>query len=203
LIEEIPIFLQCCCECIDAVLQELLKYQTEFFKESSDLVYKVYQSFSTDEYATTDDISRKYLLDMEYNSMAEIASRDISILSKWRETNWTQGRLKQFPMTDTKNLIDLQGSIGAPRMLHNSGNGVSILRNTLSFTVMKPMSSIDFHVRALYPFQAEFEDELDLETDDVVKIISNQERHGSDEWWYGTSNRGTGWFPRNFVELVD
>ncbi|KAJ3303798.1 hypothetical protein HDV03_003470 [Kappamyces sp. JEL0829] len=60
-----------------------------------------------------------------------------------------------------------------------------------------------FRVEALYAFDAEMEEELDLCPGDVVLVDGGVERNGSTEWWWGSSTRGSGWFPCSFAAVLD
>jgi hypothetical protein len=206
LCEEIPMFLNFCLEYIHIVMEDIVKLQQTFFDESRMTLIELYGAMAMDPMSTTDEITQKYICDMELGGSAEVASRDIKILHKWREDIWENGHFKPNPADKKVNdgLIDVQGGIGAPRLVHSTIDSDYVLRSHVTLQVMHPnvLPDFDYQVKALYPFQAEFEDELDLEIGDIITIITNEERHGSDEWKFGTSGRGQGWFPRNFAERI-
>lgn len=53
-------------------------------------------------------------------------------------------------------------------------------------------------VVALYSYEAQNEDELNFEKDDIITIISHEEP----SWWKGELNGKVGLFPSNYVEPV-
>ena len=52
--------------------------------------------------------------------------------------------------------------------------------------------------RALYDYQAEDENELTFDPDDIITDIEVID----DGWWVGSFNGARGMFPSNYVELV-
>lgn len=54
--------------------------------------------------------------------------------------------------------------------------------------------------RALYPYDAENEDELSLKEGDIVTIITKEVQDKG--WWKGELNGRIGVFPDNFVEII-
>ncbi|KAI7902193.1 uncharacterized protein BX663DRAFT_561767 [Cokeromyces recurvatus] len=57
---------------------------------------------------------------------------------------------------------------------------------------------LDF-ARALYPFRAESQNELSLQPNDLIAILSKEDPH----WWRGRLKNGRmGYFPANHVEII-
>ena len=54
-------------------------------------------------------------------------------------------------------------------------------------------------VKALFQYAAQRDDELSMEQDDLIKLISKED----DVWWKGELNGKEGVFPSNYVEMVD
>jgi SH3 domain len=72
----------------------------------------------------------------------------------------------------------------------------SVGRNILSSPILQP-KQLHFKARCLYNFRAETADELSMEID-----VDTTVERGTDGWWFGTSLRGAGWIPSNFVERL-
>ena len=58
-----------------------------------------------------------------------------------------------------------------------------------------PAPAIPFNAEAIKPFEAN-ENELMLVPGDIVKVV---ETHKSEDWWWGMSIRGEGYFPADYV----
>eukprot|EP01135_Chromosphaera_perkinsii_P006897 Nk52_evm52s621 gene=Nk52_evmTU52s621 len=54
-------------------------------------------------------------------------------------------------------------------------------------------------VRALYDYAATNEDEITLNEGDVLTVLDRNE----EGWWEGSIDNRTGWFPANYVEVID
>lgn len=50
-----------------------------------------------------------------------------------------------------------------------------------------------------YNYSASRDDELDLKKGDQILVIEKE----NDGWWKGESNGKTGWFPNNYVEIIE
>jgi hypothetical protein len=55
------------------------------------------------------------------------------------------------------------------------------------------------HARAMYVYNATMNDELSFVTDDIIVITQSSE---DETWFEGTLNGRTGWFPSNYVEVI-
>ncbi|CEP08122.1 hypothetical protein [Parasitella parasitica] len=65
--------------------------------------------------------------------------------------------------------------------------------------IASKMTKIDF-ARALYSFHAESSDELTLQPNDLVAILSKED----EDWWQGRLKNGKiGYFPANHVEIIE
>lgn len=51
---------------------------------------------------------------------------------------------------------------------------------------------------ALYPYQAQNEDELNFEKGDVITVLAKEE----EAWWRGELNGVSGVFPSNYVSSM-
>jgi hypothetical protein len=54
-------------------------------------------------------------------------------------------------------------------------------------------------VRALYPFQSTDQSSLCFRKGDIIEVLSQLESG----WWDGWSNGQRGWFPSNYVEIIE
>lgn len=54
--------------------------------------------------------------------------------------------------------------------------------------------------RALYVYNATMNDELSFVADDIIVITQSSE---DETWFEGTLNGRTGWFPSNYVEVIE
>ncbi|XP_076392418.1 dynamin associated protein 160 isoform X5 [Megachile rotundata] len=55
----------------------------------------------------------------------------------------------------------------------------------------------DVQATALFQYRPTTEQHLPFEKGDLIKVIEQQ-----GDWWYGTSNAGTGWFPKSYVKEI-
>jgi len=55
------------------------------------------------------------------------------------------------------------------------------------------------YVRALFSYEAAADIELDLKEGDVIKVLKEDESG----WWQGEVDGRVGWFPFNYIEVVD
>lgn len=74
-----------------------------------------------------------------------------------------------------------------------------MLRTNVCFFEQNGTHSITFllveRVMALYPYQAQNEDELSFEKGDVISVLAKEET----AWWRGELNGVSGVFPSNYV----
>lgn len=54
-------------------------------------------------------------------------------------------------------------------------------------------------VRALYPFQSTDRSSLCFKKGETIEVLSQLESG----WWDGWSNGQRGWFPSNYVEIIE
>ena len=169
--EGLPIFLQLCQDFVYIILDQFMEIQMEFY----DKVAKVLQS-TLNEVGLDQIIGPKSILDdfkknMEIGSIAERSCAAITMIKPWHDTIW---KSREYTLTPAIDLIELS----SPKSAKATG----------------------FFVKCKYEFLAEFDEELTIIKNDRIQILNDDFRSGSDEWWYGESKRGKGWFPRSFVE---
>ncbi|KAI8591980.1 hypothetical protein BDZ88DRAFT_409187 [Geranomyces variabilis] len=63
-----------------------------------------------------------------------------------------------------------------------------------------PSPPLGFEAVALYDFEADLVEELDLKEGDIINVLSAEERGG--EWWFGVVGDRQGWFPGTYVDRV-
>jgi hypothetical protein len=208
LCEEIPQFLNLCSDYIYIVIGDVIKFQQTFFDETRQVLITLFESMNVDPFSTTDSIIQTYMVQMKSGGEAEIAARRIKVIGGWADSLWMDGEYPQ-PVSSqsgilSEKLVDVSDAVGAPRLIHSQIDQDTVLQQRVSFEIMQPtvLPTYDYKVEALYRFEAEFEDELDMEIGDVITVVTDEERHGSDEWKFGISERGQGWFPKNYVQRL-
>ncbi|KAJ3155391.1 hypothetical protein HDU86_004293 [Geranomyces michiganensis] len=97
----------------------------------------------------------------------------------------------------------------ASALAHSSNTTFSRLPSNLNGVPLPPPPSnpqrspsppLGFDAVALYDFEADLVEELDLKEGDIIQVLSAEERGG--EWWFGVVGDRQGWFPGTYVERV-
>ena len=66
-------------------------------------------------------------------------------------------------------------------------------------SIAHSLVSLLFKVIAMYDYEAQGDQELDLEEGDIITVIAKED----DVWWCGQSKGKMGMFPSNYVEAYD
>ena len=169
--EGLPVFLQLCQDFVYLILDEFMEIQMNFYSKISKVLATTLDQVGLDYGIGPSTILNDFKKNMEIGSIAERSCAAISVIKPWHDTIW---KSKEYSLTPARDLIELS----SPKLSKSTG----------------------YFVRCKYEFTAEFDDELTIIPGDRITILNDDERAGSDEWWFGESKRGKGWFPRNFVE---
>jgi hypothetical protein len=171
LCEELPLFNGFVKEFIEAILLEISAIQANFYKNITEYLQSVFKVNGL----KSEDITSEYLSLIGAGRSLDIRANNIELLKRW----WAD---IQMELTTTRTLIRASSDLEKKDKQLSS------------------MNDCGFEVFGIYDFDAEFEDQLNVRIGDRIVILTNEERHGSDEWWFGESSRGIGWVPKSFVE---
>ena len=106
--------------------------------------------------------------------------------------------------------------MNAPKLLNAGNTDLQIRQAVLSNQILVPtkvhsipnLAGVDrrfavnpFEAEALYDFEAQTEDEVDLFAGDAITVSYTGGRPDcEDGWWYGNVRQRQGWFPGAFVK---
>jgi hypothetical protein len=226
-IEEIPKFIDYIGELVGVVMDGLLSIQKEFCTGYHKACQNVGAAFFVEGFGGFERIPNDYYAAMAPGRNAEISCREIGLLSKWKDSVWGSGKFSSsvpagvsrtssfasLPRSRDVSLIDFSATtrINYPNLvsppLQGQGHGRSLSlgmdnSRSPSRNTYKPIPIlVHFAARCLYNFKAETADELNMEIGDLIDVDTTFDR-GAEGWWFGTSERGTGWIPSNFVERL-
>ncbi|KAJ3397272.1 hypothetical protein CcCBS67573_g03995 [Chytriomyces confervae] len=115
---------------------------------------------------------------------------DMGIAKRWSKL--TGGMSLSRPLTPTSTTVN--------------ASSASTTANVSDELVIASVESpnVPFEVYALYPFKAEYEDELEMDAGDVVTVNATSGRNGDvshNGWWHAKAADGKdGWIPSNYVK---
>ncbi|KAJ3240617.1 hypothetical protein HDU81_003201 [Chytriomyces hyalinus] len=115
---------------------------------------------------------------------------DMGIAKRWSKL--TGGMSLSRPLTPTSTTVN--------------ASSASTIANVSDELVIASVESpnVPFEVYALYPFKAEYEDELEMDAGDVVTVNATSGRNGDVShkgWWHAKAADGKdGWIPSNYVK---
>lgn len=112
-------------------------------------------------------------------------------------------------MANYANYYDIhntEDNFGSPRyddppsyqhVIENYSNGHSGQPSSLGYSNVA-VGEVESYGRALFPFKAEFPNELSLKENEIVHLI----RHVNNDWTEGEIDGKIGIFPKSFVEII-
>jgi hypothetical protein len=223
LCEEMPIFFGLVQEYIIMCAQDVIRIQSEFYGHARTLIRPLANIFIIDGFNGEGRVALDYSAAMAPGREAEQAARDIRLLTNWCDSIWGSGSfnldreirhssatISRQPSAQSLNhsLIDFASVSNSPRpsqqyLEPRLYSNPSLLPGIPLLYPNHALPDNHFRVQALYHFEAEMNEELDLEEGDIIIVDGGIERNGSTEWWNGRSSRGYGWFPCNFTVPIE
>ena len=171
LLDGLPVFLQLSQDLIFIILDEFMGIQMAFYAKLARALASTLDDVGLDHDFSPNAILADFQNNMRIGAIAERSCAAIKVIRPWRDSIWKSSHYSLSPAAD---LIELSSPV------KSRASGIIML--------------------CKFEFTAEFDDELTILPGDEILILNDQERAGSDEWWYGESKRGKGWFPRAFVQ---
>ncbi|KAI8921901.1 hypothetical protein DFJ77DRAFT_505668 [Powellomyces hirtus] len=266
LIEELPRFLDLVAKYMDVVSVHIADLQAKLHAELIVHLKPIGELVGTSDGQIVDE----FIAAMAPGASVEMSSRNIRLLTRWRESIWDNGMsIGPDPLfashlshsrqgsgiMDNEQSISrsssYQGSLSRERSSPNSFAGQPMSRHASSDTSSKlidladssafaipspsygnlsnhlhqplvpslytpsqsatslrlasrmrsPSPPIGFEAVALYDFEADLAEEVDLKEGDRIRVLEAEGRGG--DWWFGIVDGREGWFPGTYVKRVE
>ncbi|KAI8825702.1 uncharacterized protein EV422DRAFT_137250 [Fimicolochytrium jonesii] len=105
-----------------------------------------------------------------------------------------------IPTHYTSNNPDTHSTSTSPPPNSSHSRTASATNNTTNKTTRTPSPPLGFEAVAIYDFEADLPEEVELKAGDRIRVLEAEGSGG--EWWFGLVNGKEGWFPGTYVERV-
>jgi hypothetical protein len=212
LLEELPVFLKLVSQFIHLQTGGILEIQTSMLSTVLQYLSPVAEALRVDGHMTLHDIPLHFFDAMSIGNSAERLTSKISLLQAWHDKVWADGAYQLYQAEATQNhneesLIDTNRVGKTAPIPIMSIQAITAMQNKIAPLEPIKLDEIaksefaveEFNAKSIYPFRAEYENELGFPENVTIKVSFVEGRNDCEGWWYGTWNGASGWFPGSHV----